>query len=41
MTQGGQSRLLVLDQDRLVGVIALKDLMEILALKMEFEGQAD
>jgi Zn-dependent protease/CBS domain-containing protein len=35
----GASRLLVVDQGRLQGVLALKDLMNFLALKLEVEGE--
>jgi CBS domain containing-hemolysin-like protein len=37
MHPGRQSRYMVVDGDRLVGVIALKDVMELIALKMEIE----
>ena len=37
MQRSGNSRLLVIDGDRLVGVIALKDLLEFLNLKMDLE----
>lgn len=36
--KSGQSRLMVLDRDRLVGVLALKDLMAFLATKLDLEG---
>ena len=32
------SRLLVVDNGRLAGIVTLKDLMEVLALRMEMEG---
>ncbi len=35
----GSSRLLVMDQERLVGVIALKDLLQFLSLKLDLEGE--
>jgi Zn-dependent protease/predicted transcriptional regulator len=38
MTRGGLSRLMVADGDRLVAVIALKDLTGFLAAKLELEG---
>jgi predicted transcriptional regulator len=37
MNKTGVSRLLVVDGDRLVGIIALKDLMGFLALKLDLE----
>jgi Zn-dependent protease len=39
MGQSHSSRLMVVDGDRLVGIITLKDLLEFLALKIELEGQ--
>lgn len=38
MTRAGSSRLLVVDDDRLAGVLNLKDLLEFLALKTDLEG---
>jgi len=38
MNRGGLSRLMVVDQGRLVGIITLKDLLRFLALKVELEG---
>jgi CBS domain-containing protein len=38
MNQNGISRLLVTENSRLAGVIALKDLLEFLSLKVELEG---
>jgi CBS domain-containing protein len=38
MSRGGASRLLVVDGGRLVGVLALKDLLRFLSLKVELEG---
>ena len=38
MNQNGISRLLVTEKDRLAGVIALKDLLEFLSLKVELDG---
>ncbi|MDH3756203.1 MAG: site-2 protease family protein [Gammaproteobacteria bacterium] len=35
---GGRSRFMVVEDDRLVGVIALKDLLEIIALKLQIES---
>ncbi len=37
MSQQGNSRLMVVDADRLVGVVTLKDLIELIALKLELE----
>ena len=39
MTRTGNSRLMVLDQDRLVGVVTLKDLLQFLSLKLDLEGE--
>jgi predicted transcriptional regulator len=41
MSQTGASRLLVAEGDRLVGVIALKDLLKILSLKLELEEEPE
>jgi Zn-dependent protease/predicted transcriptional regulator len=38
MTRGGQSRLLVAEDGRLLGVVTLKDLMNFLAIKLDLEG---
>ena len=38
MNSTGASRLMVVDNGRLVGVLSLKDLLKFLALKMELEG---
>jgi len=38
MQPGRQSRYMVVDDGKLVGVIALKDVLELIALKMEIEG---
>jgi Zn-dependent protease len=38
ITKSGQSRLMVVDHDHLVGVLALKDLMGFLAAKLDLEG---
>lgn len=38
MSNSGSSRLMVLDGNRLVGVLALKDLMEFLSMKLDLEG---
>jgi len=38
MNETGNSRLLVVDNGRLAGIVTLKDLMEVLALRMEIEG---
>lgn len=39
MRKGGLSRLIVVEEGRLVGVVALKDLLDLLALKMTLEGR--
>ena len=38
MQRTESSRLLVVEQDRLVGIISLKDLLQFLNLKMELEA---
>lgn len=38
MQQSGQARLMVTEGGRLIGIVTLKDLMELLALRMELEG---
>jgi Zn-dependent protease len=38
MNRTGNSRLMVVEGDRLVGIIALKDLMKFLSLKVDLEG---
>ena len=38
ISKSGQSRLMVVDHERLVGVISLKDLMAYLAAKLDLEG---
>lgn len=38
MSQTGASRLMVVDGERLVGIISLKDLMQFLSLKIDLEG---
>jgi CBS domain-containing protein len=38
MSRTGQSRLMVVEEGRLLGIIALKDLLKFLALKVELEG---
>jgi Zn-dependent protease len=40
MNRTGATRLLVLDGDRLAGVVTLKDLLKLLALKLDLEGVA-
>jgi Zn-dependent protease/predicted transcriptional regulator len=40
ISRSGQSRLMVVDRDRLVGVISLKDLMRFLAAKLDLEGDS-
>jgi Zn-dependent protease/CBS domain-containing protein len=41
MQRSGSSRLLVMDGDRLVGIISLKDLLRFLNLKLELEPSAE
>jgi predicted transcriptional regulator len=38
LQRSGASRLMVMDEDRLVGVVSLKDLLQFLALKLDLEG---
>jgi len=38
MNRTGATRLLVLDGDRLAGVVTLKDLLKLLSLKLDLEG---
>ncbi len=38
MSRSGRSRLLVVEGDRLLGVLALKDLLDFLSLKVDLEG---
>ena len=40
MSRSGESRLLVVDEGRLVGIVALEDLLGFLSLKVELEGSA-
>lgn len=40
MNKSGASRLMVVSDDQLVGILALKDLLKFLALKVELEGSA-
>lgn len=40
MQRTGQSRLLVLDGDRLVGIVSLKDMLRILGLRIDLESAA-
>jgi CBS domain containing-hemolysin-like protein len=35
---GGRSRFMVVEHDRLVGIIALKDLLELISLKLQIES---
>jgi predicted transcriptional regulator len=37
MYQSGNSRLMVIDDGKLVGIIAIKDMMEFLSIKMDIE----
>ena len=41
MNRTGNSRFLVVDGDRLVGIVTLKDLLKFLSLKMDLEGDGD
>ena len=38
MNRTGNSRFLVVEGERLVGIVALKDLLKFLSLKMDLEG---
>jgi CBS domain-containing protein len=38
MNKSGNSRIMVVDHDRLVGIISLKDLLRFLSLKLDLEG---
>lgn len=38
MNRTGNSRLMVVENDQLIGVITLKDLLQFFSLKMELEG---
>jgi CBS domain-containing protein len=38
MNRTGHSRLMVLDGERLVGIVTLKDLLKLIALKLDLEG---
>jgi CBS domain-containing protein len=40
MNRTGMSRLLVREDGRLVGILALKDVLRFFALKVELEGEA-
>jgi Zn-dependent protease len=39
MSGNGRSRLMVVDNGRLVGIVAIRDMMKIIGLKMELEGR--
>lgn len=41
MSQAGVSRVMVVEQDRLVGLLSLSDLMKFIALKVELEDGDD
>ncbi len=41
MNRTGNSRLMVVESDRLVGIIALKDLLQFLSLKLDLEGEEE
>lgn len=38
MHRTGNSRLIVMDENRLVGIVALKDILKFLSLKLDLEG---
>jgi CBS domain-containing protein len=38
MNRTGNSRLLVMDNNHLVGIVALKDILKFLSLKLDLEG---
>jgi len=38
MRNSATSRLMVVDGERLVGIVTLKDMLDLFALKMELEG---
>lgn len=40
MNRNGRSRLMVVEQGELRGLVTLKDLMNFIALKMELEGES-
>jgi Zn-dependent protease/predicted transcriptional regulator len=40
MYKSGHSRLMVVEGDKLIGILALKDIMEFLSLKLDLEGAA-
>ena len=39
MNRRGQSRLMVVDRGKLLGVLTLKDVMRFISLKLELEGE--
>jgi signal-transduction protein with cAMP-binding, CBS, and nucleotidyltransferase domain len=39
MGRSGQSRLMVVEDGRLAGILALKDLADVLSVKMALEGE--
>jgi CBS domain containing-hemolysin-like protein len=39
MNQTGNSRMVVRENDRLIGIVSLKDMLGFLALKLELEGR--
>jgi Zn-dependent protease/CBS domain-containing protein len=41
MSSTGNSRLMVLDDDKLVGIVTLKDLLQFLSLKIDLEGKEE
>ena len=41
MSQTGNSRLMVLDGDKLVGIVTLKDLLQFLSLKIDLEEKEE
>ena len=40
MYRNGQSRLMVVEGEKLIGILALKDIMEFLSLKLDLDGVA-
>ncbi len=39
MDRTGNSRLMVVDEERLVGIVTIKDILKFLDLKIDLEGQ--
>ena len=40
MSRSGQSRLMIVEGEKLIGILALKDILEFLSLKLDLEGAA-